>query len=155
MQKLKICVGASAGGHMNQLLRLLDHASDWPCAPSIYITTQAMMASKLQKRGKTYVIGEFNRYHPLAALGALWKAFGIMIAEKPDVVISTGALPLALVCLVAKLFGKKVVWIDSIANTEKFSMSGSLMYRVADLFLTQWEDLAKAYKKAEFAGAIL
>jgi UDP-N-acetylglucosamine:LPS N-acetylglucosamine transferase len=155
MKILKICVGASAGGHMNQLLRLLEHAGDWPSSPSIYITTQPELAGKLQKRGKTYVIGECNRYHPLAALVALWRAFGIMIMDKPDIVITTGSLPLALVCLVAKLFGKKVIWIDSIANAEKFSMSGRLMYRFADLFLTQWEELAQAHEKAEFAGAIL
>jgi UDP-N-acetylglucosamine:LPS N-acetylglucosamine transferase len=155
MKNLKICVGASAGGHMNQLLRLLDYAGDWPSLPQVFITTQPELAGKLRKRGKTYVIGECNRYHPFAALGALAKAVGIMAADKPDVVITTGSLPLALVCLVAKAFRKKVIWIDSIANAEKFSMSGRLMYHFADLFLTQWEELAQANGKAEYAGAIL
>ena len=155
MKELKICVGASAGGHMNQLLRLLDCAGEWPSVPSIYITTKPELAGKLQKRGKTYVIGECNRHHPLMAMVIFKRAIGIMLRDKPDVIITTGAMPLALVCLVGKLMGKKVIWIDSIANTEKFSLSGSLMYRLADLFLTQWEDLAQTHSKAEFAGAIV
>lgn len=155
MRQLKICVGASAGGHLNQLLRLLDFAQDWRDQPSIYITTQPELVGKLQKRGKTYLVGESNRYHPFAGLKTVFLGFGIMLREKPDVVITTGSMPIAMICLVAKLFRKKVVWIDSIANTERFSMSGRLMYRFADLFLTQWPELAEKKRKAEYAGAIL
>ena len=155
MKFLKICVGASAGGHMNQLLRLLDHSGNWPFQPSIYVTTQPELAGKLQKKGKTYVIGECNRYHPLAALMIFFRSFSIIGKDKPDVIITTGSMPLAMLCLVAKLSGKKVIWIDSIANTERFSVSGRLMYHFADVFLTQWPSLAEKHPRAEFVGAIL
>ena len=60
-----------------------------------------------------------------------------------------------MMCLSAKLFGAKIVWIDSIANTKKFSVSGRLMYHVADLFLTQWADLAQKHIKAQYVGNLL
>lgn len=150
-----VCVGASAGGHMNELLGMLEYSGDWPVKPSIYITTQKVLAAKLEKKGKTHVVGEANRYHPLTALKIFFQGFRIMHVDKPDVIITTGSMPIAMICLVAKLYRKKVVWIDSIANTEQFSMSGRLMYRFADLFLTQWPELAERYPKAEYAGAIL
>jgi UDP-N-acetylglucosamine:LPS N-acetylglucosamine transferase len=75
--------------------------------------------------------------------------------ERPDVVITTGSLPLAMVCLSAKLFGAKIVWIDSIANVERFSVSGRLVRHFVDLFLTQWPELAQEYKNVEYAGAIV
>jgi len=155
MKSLTICVGASAGGHMNELLGLLEYSEDWPVQPSIYITTQKLLANKLQEKGKTYVIGEANRYHPFSAFKILIQGFEIMIMDKPDVIITTGSLPIAIICLVAKIFRKKVIWIDSIANTERFSLSGRMMYHFADLFLTQWPELSEKYNRSEYAGALL
>ncbi|MBN1764012.1 MAG: hypothetical protein JW860_02040 [Sedimentisphaerales bacterium] len=154
-REIKIGVGASAGGHMNQLLRLLNHAESWPSLPAFYITTMPELARKLEKKGPVYVVGECNRHHPLKALMILIRGFKIIFKERPDVVITTGSMPIAMVCIVSKLFGTKVVWIDSIANTERFSLSGRLMRHIADLFLTQWPELAEEYDKVEYAGAII
>lgn len=152
---MKICAGASAGGHMNQLLRLLDHSAAWPGQPAFYVTTLEELAPRLAERGRVYVVGECNRHHPLRAVRTFSRCLKIVRQERPDVVITTGSMPLALFCLIAKLFGARIVWIDSIANIERFSMSGRLVRRFADLFLTQWPELAKKDKKAEYAGAIL
>ena len=140
---------------MNQLLKLLEVSGNWPQRPSFYVTTLPQLAEKLEKFGTTYVIGECNRLHPLMTGFVFLKAFKIVFTERPDVVITTGSLPMAMVCLSAKLLGGKVVWIDSIANVDKFSMSGSMVRRFADLFLTQWPELAKKHKNAEYAGTLL
>jgi UDP-N-acetylglucosamine:LPS N-acetylglucosamine transferase len=152
---LRICAGASAGGHMNQLLRLLEVSGNWPVHPSFYVTTLNELAGKLAERGPVYVIGECNRQHPLRALGVLIRSIRVVLKERPNVVITTGSLPLAMICLSAKLFGAKIVWIDSIANIERFSLSGRLVRHFADLFLTQWPDLAEKYENAEYVGAIV
>ena len=72
-----------------------------------------------------------------------------------NVVISTGAAPGCLCCLIGKLFGARVIWIDSLANVERMSLSGRIVARVADLLLVQWEDLAKRYRRARYAGSVL
>ena len=155
MKPLKMCVGASAGGHMNQLLNLLEASGNWPQRPSFYITTLQQLAEKLEKLGPTYVIGECNRLHPLMTIIIFLRSLKIVLKERPDVVITTGSLPLALVCLSAKLFGAKIIWIDSIANVEKLSMSGAMVRYFADLFITQWPELTKEYNNTEFAGTLL
>ncbi|MGD2095329.1 MAG: PssD/Cps14F family polysaccharide biosynthesis glycosyltransferase [Phycisphaerales bacterium] len=152
---LKICAGASAGGHMNQLLKLLEMIRDWPQRPSFYITTLEELAEKLAQQGPVYIIGECNRQHPFKALQVFIRSLRIVMKERPDVVITTGSLPLALLCLSAKLFGAKIVWIDSIANIESFSLSGRITLLFADLFLTQWPELANGHKNVEYAGAIV
>jgi hypothetical protein len=48
-----------------------------------------------------------------------------------------------------------VVWIDSITNVERISLSGRMVRRIADLFLVQWPDLVNRYEKVEFAGALI
>ena len=140
---------------MNQLLNLLDASGDWPQRPSFYITTLHQLAEKLETLGPTYVIGECNRLHPLTTARILLRSFNIVIKERPDVVITTGSLPLALVCLSAKLLGAKIIWIDSIANVEKLSMSGAMVRHFADMFITQWPELAKKYNNTEYVGTLL
>lgn len=153
--QLRICVGASAGGHMNQLMQLLKVSGNWPKQPDFYITTMDEVAKKLEEKGPVYVVGECNRQHPLKAIAVFARCMRIIAKERPDVVITTGSLPLAFACLCARLYGAKIVWIDSIANIERFSMSGRLMRHFAHLFLTQWPDLAKKYNNVEYAGAIV
>jgi UDP-N-acetylglucosamine:LPS N-acetylglucosamine transferase len=152
---LRICVGASAGGHMNQLLKLLEASSSWPQPPSFYVTTLEALSKKLAQKGPVYIIGECNRRHLLKVFGVLIRSLTIMIRERPDVLITTGSLPLAIACLAAKLFGAKIVWIDSIANIERFSLSGRMVLHFADLFLTQWPELAQGRRNVEYAGAIV
>jgi UDP-N-acetylglucosamine:LPS N-acetylglucosamine transferase len=152
---LRICAGASAGGHVNQLLKLLEMSQSWPQPPSFYVTTLEELAGKLRQKGPVYVIGECNRQCPLKALRVVVRSIKIVIKERPGVVITTGSLPLAILCLVAKLFGAKIVWIDSIANVERFSMSGRLIRPFANLFLTQWPNLIKNHRNVEYAGAII
>lgn len=152
---LRICVGASAGGHMNQLLKLLEASESWPEKPYLYVTTLEALAAKIAEKGQVYVIGECNRRQPVNAIRVLARCFKIAVRERPDVIVTTGSLPLAMLCFWAALFGARIVWIDSIANVERLSMSGAFVRTFADLFLTQWPELARRYKNVEYAGAIV
>lgn len=152
---IRICVGASVGGHMNQLLKLLEKSHNWPKHSLFCVTTLEALAEKLAKRGPVYVIGECNRQHPLRVIGVFVRSLRVVMKERPDVVITTGSLPLAIFCISAKFFGAKIVWIDSIANIERFSLSGRMVLHFADLFLTQWPALSREYKKVEYVGAIV
>jgi hypothetical protein len=151
----RLCVGASAGGHLNQLIRLLESAADWPFRPSFCVTTMDELAPQLRQYAPTHVLGECNRQHPLLAVRVLLKAIRLVATERPDVVVTTGALPLAMLCFAAKLTGSRVVWIDSIANTERLSMSGFFVHLFADLVVVQWPELASKYRNAVYAGTIL
>jgi len=140
---------------MNQLLKLLDESDCWPQSPSFYVTTLEALAKKLPQDKPSYVIGECNRNHPIKAIGVLFRSLRVVLKERPDVIITTGSLPLAMVCLFAKLFGARIVWIDSIANIERMSVSGRMVRRFADLCLTQWPELVGRYRNVEYAGAII
>lgn len=140
---------------MNQLLKLLDNSESWPQQPEFFLTTLEVVASKLAERGPVHVIGECNRHHPFRAMLTFFRCLRIAFKERPDVVITTGSMPIALFCIVAKVLGAKIVWVDSIANIDQYSMSGRLTRNFADLFLTQWPELAEKDEKAEYAGAIL
>jgi UDP-N-acetylglucosamine:LPS N-acetylglucosamine transferase len=149
---MKICLAASAGGHMSQLLKL---SSCWEGQDVFWVTTTEVLKSKLEKVGKIYVVGECNRQHLLKVLVVLVRSIRIILRERPDVVISTGAAVGCIICFLGKITGAKIVWVDSITNVDRLSLSGRLVWHIADLFLTQWQQLAEQYKNIEYAGKII
>jgi UDP-N-acetylglucosamine:LPS N-acetylglucosamine transferase len=91
-----------------------------------------------------YTVRDVTRWDTWRCVQTLAKLAWILRRERPDVVISTGALPGYLCLRLAKWFGARTIWLDSIANVEELSMSGQRIGRHADLWLTQWPHLAKA-----------
>jgi len=151
-EKWRICLAASAGGHLSQLLKLAD--SWWGYEP-VYITTTNVVGDKISGLGRVYVAGECNRQHPIRVIKVLLRCIKIISREHPDVVISTGAAVGCMVCFLGKLMNAKVIWVDSITNVERISLSGRMVRYIADLFLVQWPELAKQYRNVEYAGAVI
>ncbi len=149
---MKVCVVASAGGHMSQLLKL---TNSWQVYETCYVTTTSVVQEKLQKYGKVYIVGESNREHPLRVIWVLMRCINVILHERPDVVISTGAAVGCITCFLGKLLGARVIWIDSITNVERISLSGRMVRHIADLFLVQWPELAKQYSNVEYAGTVV
>lgn len=87
----------------------------------------------------------------LLILQMLW----LVLKFRPDVVITTGAAPGLVALQIGKLFGARTVWIDSLANAEKISLSGKLAERYADLWLTQWPHLVERYPNLTSFGSVL
>ena len=151
-KKLKICLAASAGGHLVQLLKISETWQDRDC---FSVTTSPSVKGKLENFGPVFIVGESNRNHPLKIIPVMFKCLGIIFKQRPDVVISSGALHGCLLCLFNKLRGGKVVWLDSIANTQKLSLSGRIVRPFADMIFSQWPDVAKKYDNVKFAGSVV
>jgi len=149
---MKICLAASAGGHISQLLKL---AESWDGYETFCVTTTQVVRDKLSRFGEVYVVGECNREHPIRIIAVLLRCIRIVFRQRPDVVISTGAAAGCLLCFLGKMLGAKVVWIDSITNVERLSLSGRMVRYIADLFLVQWPELAGRYKSVEFVGTVI
>ncbi len=104
-----------------------------------------------------YGVKKIDRHEKLFILhfvGLFFQSFKIFIIEKPDVVITTGALVAYPICLIAKLFGKRIIYIESFARVNSKSLTGKMLYPISDLFLVQWEDMVKLYPKAKYVGGI-
>lgn len=149
---LKICLAASAGGHLSQLLKVSRCTRGHDVS---IITTSEAVRANLAKIGRVHIVGECNRQHLLRVLCVLFRCVGIVLQERPHVIISTGAAPACICCFLAKLLGAKVVWVDSITNVDRISLSGRMVRPIADLFLVQWPELAEKYRGVEYVGAII
>jgi UDP-N-acetylglucosamine:LPS N-acetylglucosamine transferase len=151
-KKLKVCLAASAGGHLSQLLKL---SESWRDYDVVWITTSTLVKEKLRKYGKVYAVGECNREHIFLVLKVLLRCVKIILRERPDVVISTGAAVGCIMCFLGKLMRADIVWLDSITNVERISLSGRMVRCIADLFLVQWPQLTEQYKNVEYAGQVI
>lgn len=136
--KKRILGISSGGGHWIELLRLRAAFAGHDFALATVGKSNRIDAGD----ARFYTLRDVTRWNktqwPLAIIGL----FSILLRERPDVVISTGALPGYFALRLAKLLGAKTIWVDSIANVDELSMSGRMVGRHADLWLTQWPHLA-------------
>ena len=147
----RIIAVASAGGHWIQLGRLSEAFED---SDTLYVTT---VASETAPSGDRPVarISDASRNEPLRVVVAALQLAWIMFRFRPDAVVTTGAAPGYVALRLGKLLGCKTVWLDSIANAEEISMSARLARPYADLWLTQWQELARKTPGLQYWGQVL
>jgi UDP-N-acetylglucosamine:LPS N-acetylglucosamine transferase len=130
-------------------------AESWAGQETFYITTTEVVREELQKCGRVYTVGECNRENILKVIRVLIRCISVILHERPDVVISTGAAVGCITCFLGWLSGAKIIWLDSITNVERISLSGRLVRPIADLFLVQWPELAEKYSNVEYVGEVI
>lgn len=118
-----------------------------------FVTTNAGYRSEALPH-RFYAVNDASRWNKLRLAQMALRIFVIVLRERPDVVITTGAACGYFSVRFGKLISARTIWIDSIANIDKVSMSGQLARRYADLWLTQWPHLASP-DGPHYAGAVL
>lgn len=140
---------SSSGGHFEQLKMLSPLADNHSL---FWVTEKTAYASEADYH--LIATGMKDWLVFLKMLFNTFKSFLIWIREKPDVVITTGTLIVIPMCLIAKLFGKKFIYIESFAKVYDGNRTSKLLYRFADLFIYQWESLKEVYPKGVYGGSI-
>ena len=150
---MKACFIASSGGHWEELMSIKAIADEHD---TVYITEDGGQArdSALTNMYRLPQINRRQKDFLWRFLKLMLAAGKIMLREKPDVIITTGALIVFPFCLYAKLMGTKVIYIETFARVNDRSLTGRLVYPLADLFLVQWESLLELYPKAKYVGGI-
>ena len=149
----KICFIASSGGHFEQLMMLKPLMKKYDSL----IVTEKTNYSLSNSEFNTYYLHQVNRREKsfiFRMIGNSLKTLKILISERPDAVISTGALATIPMCLFGKIFGKKIIFIESFAKVNSQTLTGKLVYKFADQFYVQWDEMKKFYPNAICKGGI-
>jgi hypothetical protein len=134
----RVLAVSSGGGHWVQLLRLRPALEG---CEVLYVTVNA--AYRGEVAGERFaVIPDATRWNKVRLLWMGLRLAWLMVRFWPQVVVSTGAAPGYFAVRFGKLMRARTLWIDSIANVERLSMSGDMARGQADLVLTQWPHLA-------------
>ncbi len=151
-RKKKICFAASSGGHYEQLLMLRPLMEQYD---SFILTERTEYV--IQESVQTYYLTQINRREKMSIPKLLHNAFRslyIFCKERPDVIICTGVLAMVPMCLLMKLLGRKLIYIESFAMVSSATKTGRLLYHFADQFYVQWETMQAVYPKAIYLGGI-
>ena len=122
-----------------------------------FILTERTSYSVNTKGTKTYYVKQVNRREKGLLPKLLWdsvQSLRIFLRERPDAVICTGVLAVLPMCVICKLFRRKVIFIESFAKVTSATKSGEFVYKFADQFYVQWESMLKVYPKAIYLGGI-
>ncbi len=151
MSRREILAVASGGGHWVELLRL---APAFEGRDVMFVSVSRELAADVPGRPFRAVV-DATRWDRLRLVRCACQLLWIVLRERPRVVVSTGAAPgwFAL-ALGRRLVGARTVWLDSVANAERLSLSGERAGKVADLWLTQWPEVARE-GGPEYAGSVL
>ena len=152
MSRLKICLVGSSGGHLTHLYLLKNF---WTKYDRFWVTFNKEDARSLLKNERKYWC-----YHPTNInIKNLFKntilALKILIKEKPDVIISSGAASAIPFFYLGKLFGAKLVYIEVYDRIDSPTLTGKIVYPITDKFILQWEEQKKFYPKGINIGGIV
>ncbi len=145
----KLIAIASVGGHWVQLLRLRPAFLDFNV---IYVSTHKNLKETVNDK-TFYLVTDANRWDKIKLLICFWEVLKIMVKEKPDAVITTGAAPGLCGIIIARFIGIKSIWVDSIANVEELSLSGKIALKFANKVYTQWPEVSDS--KVLYFGNVL
>lgn len=148
----KVCFAASSGGHFEQIMMLKPLMEKYR---GFVVTEHTGYAARTGF--PTYELAQVNRRERSFAPRMLRNAVSslrIFLKERPDAVVTTGVLATIPLCLICKLAGKRVVYIESFAKISSPTETGKLMYRLADRFYVQWESMLSVYPNAVFVGGV-
>lgn len=153
MSDQKVAFIASSGGHLEEISRLKKIEAMF----DNFLVTE-IGDFKMKGFGKKqYYVPQMNRKELSFLPKFIWlfcKAFHILRKEKPNYVITTGALIAYPFCVIGKMMGAKIIYVESFARVKKPSLTGKMLYPFADLFIVQWEDMLEKYPKAVLGGGI-
>jgi len=149
----RVMMVASGGGHWVELMRLMPAVEDCSLA---FVTVQHSYRYQTQQfaGSRYYVVHDVTRWNKVRWIQTVFQLLLILLRERPDVIISTGALPGFFALRLGGILGARTVWVDSIANVDELSKSGQMIGPHASLWLTQWAHLGKD-GGPEFRGAVL
>ena len=149
---------SSTGGHLGELLQLQSLFKKY----NYSLITEKTKANKSLKRKyhKLYFLLYGTKDHkfsyPFKLLANCFLSLYYYLKLHPDYIVTTGAHTAGPMCCIGRIFGSKVIYIETFANITTKTITGSLFYKfkIANLFIVQWESMLKLYPKATYGGWI-
>ena len=156
MKNKKVLFISSTGGHLDELLQLKELFKKYD---SYIITEKTKSTIDLKdKYSKVNYLVYGTKDHFITYIFKfiynVFKSLILFIKIRPKVIVTTGTHTAVPMCYIGKLFFTKVIYIETIANSKTKTLSGKLVYPIADTFIVQWESMLKLYPKAIYGGWI-
>ena len=155
---MKLMITLGEGGHTKEMLRLVDLLGTGYEYSYLLVRGDELSEDKIRIPGPRYYLQRpREKAHNLLldafkTLRCGWQSLVAIIRERPYAVISCGPAVGVPPCLMARLLGVNVIFVETGSRVRALSMTGRILYRLADLFIVQWPQLRERYPRAIYAG---
>jgi UDP-N-acetylglucosamine transferase subunit ALG13 len=154
-RNFRICLAASGGGHLRQLF---DLEPVWSQFDHFFVTEDTALGQSILGTSRTYFVphvalGQARLGRPFKMLAEgfrnMFGSLRLIMRERPDAVITTGAGAVFFATLFARLLGAQVIMIDSFARFDKPSVFARVVAPIAQFRVVQSKTLANAFRKVK------
>lgn len=155
--KKRVLFISSCGGHLKELLQLksIFNNYDYRIMTEKNSTTKFLQNTYPKKVNYLLYATKHEFYiYPLVLLINCFISLFYFIKYRPRYIVTTGTHTAGPMCCIGKLFGAKIIYIETFANIYTKTVTGRLIYKFADLFVVQWPSMLKIYPKATYGGWI-
>lgn len=168
---VKTMIILGSGGHTAEMLRIVKHLDFTNYSPRVYIRAQtdklsAEKVKDLEDNNKDYKVIDIYRSREVrqSYLTSIWttvlatlNSLPILWKENPELILCNGpgtCVPLCIVAFLFKVFfvtQSVVVYVESFCRVKTFSLTGKILYYLADYIVVQWAYLSKpVYSRSIF-----
>ncbi|GJL49254.1 PssD/Cps14F family polysaccharide biosynthesis glycosyltransferase [Candidatus Nitrospira salsa] len=146
---MKVCIVSSCGGHLTEVRAL---QSVYQVYDHFYVLNDKVSLPD-DMEGKTYFIMHSERDWKF--FWNLWEAWRILRLERPRVLLSTGAGPIVPFSIIGKALRIPIIFVETFTRVSYPSLTGRIMYLLADRFFYQWKSLAQFFPKGVYCGPLV
>lgn len=153
----KVLFISSTGGHLSEIMQLKSLFDKYDYHIVTEKTKQNIsLRDKYPQKINYLIYGSKSNMlvYPFKLLLNCFISLYLFISIMPKYIVTTGSHTAVPMCFIGKIFGSKIIFIESFANVKSKTLTGKLIYGLADLFIVQWKSMLKLYPKAKFGGWI-
>lgn len=147
---MKIAVAAISGSHLMEMLALED---SWSHEEVLFLADRHPQSSRLEQKYRVVYTDRVEN-NPLLFIKSLFTSFSLALSSKPGLAIGMPSSSTFFFLLFSKLLGAKLIVIEPFGNSEKSGFYSKALYKFADLFLVQWQDLLDTFPNGEYSGSV-
>jgi len=162
---VKLLVILGEGGHTKEIVTLVemlgDQVDDRPLEyVYLLVADDTVSASKISRPGPVYRVRRpRDKAHHLLGdvlktLQSAWQSWSILRQVRPAALLTSGPAVAVPACVLARLMGVRVIFVETGSRVTALSLTGRIMYHVAHLFFVQWPGLQARYPRAIYAGRL-
>jgi beta-1,4-N-acetylglucosaminyltransferase len=149
---MRVLLVSSSGGHLIQLHNLKPW---WERHDHLWVTFEKLDSTSLLAGERVAWAHHPTTRNLRNLVRNLLLAWRLLRSYRPDVVVSSGAGVAVPFFLLARLLGRKTVYVEVYDRVDSATMTGRLCYPLSSLFLLQWEEQRRSYPKGVVIGSLL
>lgn len=157
MSRKKVLFVASTGGHLSELMQLSPLFEKYDYSIITEKTKSNLsLNDKYPNKVSFLVYGTKDKWlvYPFKFIYNCLKSIYLYCKIRPKYIVTTGTHTAVPICYISKLFGCKIIFIETFANSSTKTLSGRMIYHISNLFIVQWESMLKLYPNATYGGWI-